>query len=131
MSEQQSIETVNKIYEAFGRGDIGYILDQLTEDVHWFSYVDPVVPTSGDWSGKAKVPGFFQAIADNVDVTLFAAKESFADGESVVSTGSFGGTTRPTGKQFETEWVFIWKFAGEKVAGYEQFHDWKLAAAFR
>ena len=29
------IETVQSVYEAFGRGDIDFILDQLTDDVDW------------------------------------------------------------------------------------------------
>jgi uncharacterized protein len=131
MSEEQNVETTNKIYEAFGRGDIGYIVDQLADDVHWFSYVDPVVPHSGDWSGKSKVPGFFQAIADGVDVSSFTPTEIYADGETVVSTGGFGGKSRPAGKEFQTQWVFIWKFADNLVVSYEQFHDWQIAAAFR
>ena len=131
MSEQQNVEALTRIYEAFGRGDIGYIIDQLADDVHWFTHVDPALPTSGDWSGKAKVPGFFQAITDAMDVTSFTPAEFYADGETVVSTGSIGGTTRPAGKEFDSAWIFIWKFADEKVVSYEQFHDWKLAAAFR
>lgn len=131
VSEQQHIESVTSIYEAFGRGDIGYIVDQLADDVHWFSHIEPVVPTSGDWSTKAKVPGFFQAIADNVDVTSFTPNEVVADGDTVVSTGGFAGTARSTGKSFATAWIFIWKFQGDRVVGYEQFHDWRLAEAFR
>ena len=131
MSEEQNVQAVVKIYEAFGSGDIGYIIDQLTDDVHWFSHVDPVVPTAGDWSGKSKVPGFFQAIADNVEVASFTPAELFADGETVISTGGFGGTSRPAGKHFDSAWVFVWKFADNKVVSYEQFHDWALAAAFR
>ena len=34
------ITTVQHIYEAFGRGDIGFILDQLTDDVDWASCPD-------------------------------------------------------------------------------------------
>ena len=131
MSEQQNVEALTKMYEAFVKGDLGYIVDQLADDVHWFSHVDPVVPTSGDWSGKSKVPGFFEAIIDSVEVASFTPTEFYADGETVISTGGFGGTSRLAGKQFDSAWIFIWKFADNKVVSYEQFHDWKLAAAFR
>lgn len=130
MSEQH-IESLTSIYEAFGRGDIGYIVDQLADDVRWFSHTEPVVPTSGDWSTKAKVSGFFQALGENVDVTSFTPDEFVADGDTVVSTGGFAGTARSTGKTFDTAWIFIWKFRGDQVVSYEQFHDWRFAEAFR
>ena len=91
MSEQRNVEALTKMYEAFVKGDLGYIVDQLADDVHWFSHVDPVVPTSGDWSGKSKVPGFFEAIIDSVEVASFTPTEFYADGETVISTGGFVG----------------------------------------
>ena len=44
MSEQQNVEAVTKIYEAFGRGEIPYIIDQHSEDVRWVSHFEPEVP---------------------------------------------------------------------------------------
>jgi ketosteroid isomerase-like protein len=35
MAESDNVALVGRIYEAFGRGDIAYILDQLTDDVRW------------------------------------------------------------------------------------------------
>jgi ketosteroid isomerase-like protein len=53
------IATVQGIYEAFGRGDIDYILGQLTDDVDWASCPDSdIAPWHGIRHGKAEVPGF-------------------------------------------------------------------------
>ena len=58
------IETVQGVYEAFGRGDVGHILDQLTDDVDWASCPDSdVAPWHGVHLGKAEVPQFFKALA--------------------------------------------------------------------
>jgi hypothetical protein len=35
MSAENNIATVHGIYEAFGKGDVPAILDQLTDDVDW------------------------------------------------------------------------------------------------
>jgi ketosteroid isomerase-like protein len=131
MSEQQNIGRVTKMYEAFGRGDIPYIIDQLADDVRWVSHLEPIVPWSGDRSGKANVPKFFQAIAQNVDVRAFEPTEFVAQGDTVVSMGRFRATVRATGKTDDSPWIFIWKFGGGKVVSYEQFHDSALAAAFK
>ena len=130
MSEKDNVERISKIYEAFGRGDIPYILSQLTDDVRWIAHFEPIVPWAGDFSGKGTVPNFFAAIAGAGDVTAFVPKEFIAQGNTVVSLGEFGFKVRATGKSVLTPWVFIWKFREGQVYDYEQFHDPAMAAAF-
>jgi ketosteroid isomerase-like protein len=130
MSEPDNIARIVKIYEAFGRGDIGYIVEQLTEDVRWLTHIEPVIPWSGDFSGKSTVPRFFESIANSVEVTAFAPNEFVAQGDTVVSFGQFGCKVRATGKSTLTSWVFTWKFREGRVCSYEQFHDPAIAAAF-
>jgi ketosteroid isomerase-like protein len=131
VSEQQNVAAITKIYEAFGRGEIPYIIGQLTDDVRWISRFEPIVPWGGDYSGKANVPKFFDAIGQNVDVTAFTPKEFVAQGDTVVSMGEFGCKVRATGKSALTPWVFIWKLRDGRVYSYEQFHDPAVAEAFR
>ena len=58
MNEQQNVKRVQEIYAAFGRGDVAFIVSQLTDDIHWVSHFDSVVPWSGDFSGKERIPHF-------------------------------------------------------------------------
>ncbi len=76
MSEKDHVARIVKIYEAFGRGDIPYILEQLTEDVRWLTHNGPLVPWSGDFSGKTNVPKFFAAIAGAGQVNAFTPNDS-------------------------------------------------------
>ncbi len=132
MSEKDNVARVVKMYEAFGRGDVGFIIDQLTDDVRWETHFDPVVPWSGSYPGKAAVPRFFGAVAGAVDVTAFNPTEFVAQGDTVVSMGQFGIKARATGKTSLTSWVFIWKFREGRVYSYEQFHhDPSIADTFR
>src|SRR5688572_2767035 len=62
MSEKDNVARVTKLYEAFTKGDIGYIIDQLTDDVRWVTHLDPVVPWAGTFPGKQGVPQFFESI---------------------------------------------------------------------
>jgi ketosteroid isomerase-like protein len=130
MSEKENVARIAKIYEAFGRGDIPYILGQLSEDVRWFTHNGPEVPWSGDFSGKHNVPRFFTAIAGAGEVTAFTPGEFVAQGDTVVSVGEFGFKVNATGKSSLTGWVFIWKLREGQIYSYEQFHDPKLDASF-
>jgi ketosteroid isomerase-like protein len=131
MSTKDNVARIGKIYEAFGRGDVGYIIAQLTDDVRWVTHCEPLVPWAGDFSGKANVPRFFEAIGSSVEVTAFNPGEFIAEGDAVVSTGEFGCRVRATGKSTLTRWAFIWKLRDGRVCGYEQFHDPALADGFR
>lgn len=131
MSEKENVARIVKVYEAFGRGDIPYIIEQLTGDVRWFTHNGPEVPWSGDFSGKANVPKFFGAIAGAGEVTAFTPKEFVAQGDTVVSLGEFGFKVKATGKSSLTSWVFIWKLREGQIYSYEQFHDPKLDTSFR
>ena len=131
MNEQQNIKTIEEVYAAFGRGDAASIVAKLTDDVRWVSHFDAVVPWGGDFSGKDRVPGFFDAIFNSVDIEAFEPEEWITEGNSVVSTGWFGCRVRATGKSVKTRWVFIWKFRDEEISSYEQFHDPALAKAFQ
>jgi hypothetical protein len=58
------LETVQSIYEAFGRGDIPAILNPLSDDVQWERPgTGHGVPWLTSGSGKAHVGGFFQSLA--------------------------------------------------------------------
>jgi len=131
MNEQKNIKTIQDIYAAFGRGDVAAIIAQLTDDVRWSSHFDKVVPWGGDFSEKGRVPRFFDAIFQSVDVDAFEPAEWVAQGDTVVSMGEFACRVRATGKKARTRWIFVWKFRDGKICSYEQFHDPALADAFR
>lgn len=133
MATETPVETVKSLYDAFMRGDIGFIIDRLADDVRWVTHVESIVPWSGDKSGKTRVPEFFNAIAQAVDVLSFEAEQHVAEGDTVVSIGTFGCRVRATGKTSHTRWAFVWKIDinSGKVTSYEQFHDPALANAFR
>ena len=131
MSEQQNVRTIQDIYSAFGRGDVQAITDKLLDDVKWTTHLPAEVPWSGDYSTRARVPAFFEAVYSSVKVNSFEPLEFLAQDDMVVSIGTFGCTSNQTGKSANTRWVFVWRFRGEKVSSYEQFHDLKIADAFR
>ena len=129
MQEKQNVQIVKDMYAAFNRGDIPFILGQLSPNVKWMSHLDPVIPWSGDRAGR--VPDFFKDINDSVEVQGFEPDEYVAEGNTVVSTGTFACAAKTSGRAASTKWTFIWKFTDGKVTSYEQFSDPELATIFR
>ena len=85
--ETQNTEQVTKIFDAFARGDVGYILDQLADDVRFVSHLDPIVPWAGEYSGRDNVTRFFQALGSSVEVADHPVNALVAQGDTVVAMG--------------------------------------------
>jgi ketosteroid isomerase-like protein len=72
MAAEENVATIERIYAAFGAGDVDTILDACAGDVDW------AVDAAGDdapWWGRRhgtdEVVGFFTGIAATTDVTGF------------------------------------------------------------
>ena len=55
-----NLERIQSGYEAFGRGDIGAVLDIMADDIDW--NVTDVLPQGGHLSGKDEISGFFERL---------------------------------------------------------------------
>jgi ketosteroid isomerase-like protein len=128
--ETNNVDRVTKIFEAFGRGDVGYILDQLADDARFVSHLDSSVPWAGEYSGKDEVASYFQALGGSVEVADHPVDTLVAQGDTVVATGDVSFRVRETGKAGSSRWVYIFTLADGQVQSYDQFNDPGLATAF-
>ncbi len=131
MAADNNAEQVKAIFEAFGRGDVPFILDQLAADVRFTSHLDPVVPWAGEFSGRDNVAQFFGALGGSVEVTGHPVNGLVAQDDTVVATGDVRFRVRETGREGSSSWVYIFKLTDGKVRSYDQFNDAGLAEAFR
>jgi len=105
------LQTVQQIYEAFGRGDVPAILAKLAQDVDWeYGGGSTDVPWLQPRRGRERVAGFFAALT-GVDFHTFAPKAFFESGPTVVVLVDLEATVRATGRRFvEVDEVHIWHF---------------------
>lgn len=82
---EQNLQLVQQIYAAFGRGDLAAILERCAEDITWgiVSESAEAVPWHAPIKGRANVPRFFQALADNVEFTRFEPHSFAASADHV------------------------------------------------
>jgi uncharacterized protein len=118
------IETVQGMYEAFGRGDVGFILDQLTDDVDWASCPgSDVAPWHGIHRGKAEVPNFFKALADSLQITEFTPLSFASNDTDVMVVTRWGATAPATGKSATMDINHWWRFRDGQVCYYRGTED--------
>lgn len=78
-----NVQTVQEIYQAFGRGDVPAILSRLSESVDWeYGATSSEVPWLRPGRGRDAAGSFFASLAA-IEIHRFTPK-SFLDGGSVV-----------------------------------------------
>ena len=125
-------ETVQSLYDAFGRGDVATIVSLVADDVSWDNtrVASRECPWNGDFSGKTKLPGFFQAVGGQLDLTVFDPHTFIAQGNHVAVQLRVEGKMRKNGQPFVNDAVHIWTFndAG-MVTKYRHFNDTAMELA--
>ena len=118
------ITTVQSVYEAFSRADIGFILDQLTDVVDWASCPDSdIAPWHGIHKGKAEVPNFFKALGENLEITEFTPLSFAANETDVMVVTHWSATAPATGKTVTMDIHHWWRFRDGKIYLYRGTED--------
>jgi uncharacterized protein len=125
-----NVETIQQLYEAFGRGDIPAILERLAEDIRWEHHPtgnaaqDQDVPYMRARSGLEAVGGFFQDIQKDFELNSFNPY-SFLEGEGRVAVLiEVDLTIKSTGKRLQDEEIHLWEFGSDgKVVSHRHFLD--------
>ena len=123
-------QTVQGIYEAFGRGDVPAILECMAEGVEWERWEQPNagqdagVPWLAHRSGPAGVEAFFEDVAANLEFHSFEPRNLLEGGNQVAATIRFDATAKETGERFQDEEIHLWTFADDgKVTGLRHYVD--------
>lgn len=105
-----SVETVQNIYAAFGRGDIPSILEQMAEDVAWeqelpgygVAYLEAGV-------GRDHVAKFFASV-DALDFEQFQPINFLEGGDQVAVVVRAHARNKATGRRVRDYEVHLWTF---------------------
>ena len=133
MSERENTETVQRLFQAFGRGDVATLMSLLSEDVLWFLPGErAVVPYAGERRGHAGASQFFQLIGGAVEFEAFEPREFVAQNDKVVALGFERGRVRATGKTFDNPWALVFTVRDGLITEFRGYEDTgAVAAAFR
>ncbi len=120
------IEVIQRMYEAFGRGDVEAILAELDDDVDWVAgseATDPSVPWYGSYQTKGEVPRFFKEIGSHIDVTEFTPLSSTSNETDVMVAVRWAHTVRATGKSASVHMQHWFRFADDKITFVRTLED--------
>ena len=133
MSERENTETVRRLFQAFGRGDVATLMSLLSEDVVWFlAGPTGLIPHAGERRGHAGASEFFQLMGAAVEFEAFEPREFVAQGDKVVALGFERGRVRATGKTFDNPWALVFTVRDGLITEFRSYEDTDaVASAFR
>ena len=127
------VQAVQRLYAAYGQGDMDGVLLEVADDVDWAAEAAGTgAPWWGNFRGKGEVPRFFKEIGANVDVTEFDIASFTSNDTDVVATVHWTFTVKATGKTASMYMQHWWRFAEGKIVFFRGSEDSEQsAAAFR
>ncbi len=123
MGEQQNTALIQKVYDAFAKGDIQTIIDSLTDDVDWTMEGPSIIPFAGKRKGPSQVLGFFQALASTQQNMKLTTERWVAQGDTVATLSRYSGTVKATGKSFDTPVGHFFTIRNGKTSGFVDLLD--------
>lgn len=130
-AQSANVQTVMAGYAFFGQGDIGGILNLLSDDIVWVHAGDPsIVPFGGVFKGKAGVGHFFGQVTQSSQITVFQPSNFREQGNMVINEIHIEGVAIPTGKSMSIEATITWTFDDNgKAVRWEAHADMTAAEA--
>jgi len=123
MSEQNK-KTIEGMYEAFGRGDIPFVIEALDRDVEWWEAENFIYADKNPYVGpQAVLEGVFARIGQEWEWFTVTPKEVLDAGESVVGRGYYAGKYRQTGREVRAQFAHVFGFRNGKVVTFQQYTD--------
>lgn len=123
-TSESNIAAVQRLYAAFGSGDIDAVVAECADDVDWAAEASgTAVPWWGSFRGKGEVPRFFKEIGSNVDVTEFTLVSTMSNETDVIATIHWAYTVHATGKSASMYMQHWWRLADGKIVFFRGSED--------
>ena len=125
MPTESNVEFVEDLFVAFGRGDIGHVVDAHADDVVSESPVSrtSTLPWAGTRTGRRELVEYFETMSAHVRPEAFRDVVFTASDDRVVVEGSNSGTVTATGERYEHDWVMVFTIRDGRVQKFRHFYD--------
>src|SRR5271169_3216384 len=105
----ENIALVQSFYAAFNRGDIPFLLERFTPDCEWDFEGPAEIPATGHCRGTGEIAKILQAIAGKETGRNLQMTEFVADGDAVVSFGTYTSAAKSTGRTHTTPMAHLFR----------------------
>ena len=120
---------VAAMYEAFGRGDVPYVLERLGDELEWIETEAEGIPSGGTFTTPEEVlKGVFANVPEHFETFELRPERWIEVGDEVVDTGRVVARTH-SGRVLDAPYAHVFTIEGGKVVRLATFHDTAMWAA--
>ena len=121
MNNEKHVATVKQLYADVVAKNLNGVFDSLTDDIKWEPPFTSEIHHTKPRTGKSEVKDWIIEMAGELTYSQVLPQAIYADNDAVIVKGFFEGQANNTGRSFQSDWVHIWKFRGDKIYHYQAF----------
>lgn len=111
---------VEKMFAAFGSGDVEKFVATVSDDTVWVYHGTQIIP-SGVFEKKEGVRAFFSNILDKTEIISFEPQQFIVEGNMVVVIGQEHQKVKRSGRELKQKWVQIYTVENDLITRMEEF----------
>lgn len=123
MSEQDNILIVKQAYTYFKTGNIQALLDLMSDDITWQVPEMDNLSFSGRRMGRESVREFFSLLSEDQEPLRFEPKEFVAQGDKVVSLGSYDWRVRSNAREYSGDFAHCFTVRNGQITNFHEYMD--------
>ena len=125
MSAETNIALIQKIYAAFGSGDVPAMLEFMADDIDWGIEVQATseVPWHGTGTGKRFVAKFFETLGRECVFSRFEPSGFLASETSLACLVTFEVTMKKNGRKALENAIHHFTFANGRITRWRGWED--------
>jgi ketosteroid isomerase-like protein len=125
MSAESNVALIQKIYAAFGKGDVPTMLEYMTDGIDWGieGHESSEVPWHGTGTGKKFVATFFETLGRECVFTRFEPSGFLASSTAVACLVTFEVTVKKNGRKALENAIHHFTLDNGRVTRWRGFED--------
>jgi ketosteroid isomerase-like protein len=116
----EALTTVEKMFAAFGSGDLEKFGETVSEDTLWIYHGTQEIPKAR-FEGREGATTFLRNILTYTEVLSFEPQQFICEGNMVVVTGQEHQRVKASGKELKQKWVQIYTVENALITRMEEF----------
>jgi ketosteroid isomerase-like protein len=126
---QENVQIIRGIYDAFGRGDVPAVLEQMDQSIEWILAENSIYADLNPYVGpQAVAEGLFARLGSEWEGYTVTPEEFLDAGDRIVVLGTYSGTYKATGRDVRAQFAHVWGLREGRVVSYQQYTDTKQFA---
>ena len=118
--KSKTLTTVEKMFAAFGSGDLEKFRETVSEDTTWIYYGTKEIPKA-TFEGKDGATTFLRNILTQTEMLSFEPQQFICEGNMVVVLGQEHQRVKATGKELKQKWVQVYTVENNLITRMEEF----------